>query len=418
VRRIGNGVDTNIWGWPWLADTRDPKLFTPCIPQLCNAKVSGLMSANGTWDVGVLNDLFIAADVDRILATLVSLAMRDSWRWKGDLKGIYSVKHGYRILTQPSNAMHSATEFTAWDKIWKLPVPPKVRNLIWRCVRNILPVRENLKSKRIWIGGGCVFCDSSVETIEHLFCECIVACQVWSCSDVLQGRGFAEFVETKLLSTDVQHGVRMAAIIWCLWQMRNDVVWRGGTWSVNGLHAQVETLCVLWQGSNRSKITGTPTVVRTQWSPPPVGRLKCNVDAAVFGSRAGFGAVVRNHDGAFVAAVGGQLECGPDPYLAEAMAVREALSWLKGLSLLNIDLESDCLNLCTAYNSLALDLSYVGLVVKQCQLIANDMGIVCVRHIGRSANQIAHALARAIGSSSVPISWVNSPPACISDFFD
>lgn len=117
MRRIENGVDTNIWGWPWLADTGDPKLLTPCTPQLCNAKVCGLMAPNGTWDVDVLNDLFVADDVSRILATPVSPALRDSWRWKGDIKGMYSVKHGYRILMQPSNDAITAVEFTAWDKI-------------------------------------------------------------------------------------------------------------------------------------------------------------------------------------------------------------------------------------------------------------------------------------------------------------
>lgn len=40
-----------------------------------------------------------------------------------------------------------------------------------------------------------------------------------------------------------------------------------------------------------------------------MGRLKCHVDAAVFGDRAGFGAVVRDHNGAFVAAIGSRLEC-------------------------------------------------------------------------------------------------------------
>nr|GMD04129.1 uncharacterized protein LOC109159432 [Ipomoea batatas] len=28
VRRIGDGTETNIWGWPWLADTGDPMLHT------------------------------------------------------------------------------------------------------------------------------------------------------------------------------------------------------------------------------------------------------------------------------------------------------------------------------------------------------------------------------------------------------
>lgn len=82
--------------------------------------------------------------------------------------------------------------------------------------------------------------------------------------------------------------------------------------------------------------------------------MKCNIDAVEFGERVGFGAVVRDYNGAFVAVAGSRLECGNDPYLAEAMAVREALSWLKGLGWTNIDFESDCLNFCNAFNSVAL----------------------------------------------------------------
>jgi len=36
---------------------------------------------------------------------------------------------------------------------------------------------------------------------------------------------------------------------------------------------------------------------RAQWSPPPLGSIKCNVDAVVFGDGAGFGAVVRDRAG-------------------------------------------------------------------------------------------------------------------------
>lgn len=72
VRRIGDGKDTNIWGWPWLADTSNPTLHTPIINELQDAKVNGLLTELGTWDVEVINDLFLASDVKRILETPVS----------------------------------------------------------------------------------------------------------------------------------------------------------------------------------------------------------------------------------------------------------------------------------------------------------------------------------------------------------
>nr|GMC57661.1 casein kinase II subunit alpha-2 [Ipomoea batatas] len=56
------------------------------------------------------------------------------------------------------------------------------------------------------------------------------------------------------------------------------------------LRRQVDGLCTLWQDLIKP-IRASTRVDRIQWSPPSSGRLKCNVDAAIFGDRAGFGAI-------------------------------------------------------------------------------------------------------------------------------
>nr|GLL37992.1 uncharacterized protein LOC109147027 [Ipomoea trifida] len=92
----------------------------------------------------------------------------------------------------------------------------------------------------------------------------------------------------------------------------------------------------VWEGSHsmpRSTAPASPALPPA-FNPPHrlafTGRI-CFVDAGFHGpnSTAAFGFYLRNGDGSFVVAVKGPLACLHDPALAEAMAVREALSWLK-----------------------------------------------------------------------------------------
>ena len=72
---------------------------------------------------------------------------------------------------------------------------------------------------------------------------------------------------------------------------------------------------------------GTDFVVR--WIRPEPGWLKCNIDAAIFNQQdyIGTGWVIRNEDGAMVAAKNGILHGFIDPAVAEALSCRKALSW-------------------------------------------------------------------------------------------
>ncbi|XP_019171230.1 PREDICTED: uncharacterized protein LOC109166807 [Ipomoea nil] len=129
------------------------------------------------------------------------------------------------------------------------------------------------------------------------------------------------------------------------------------------------------------------------WSPPPEGKLKCNVDAALLEDNVGFGAVIRNHDGIFVAAYAGHLQCVRDPYIAETVAVKEALTWIKNRSMASVIFESDSMP----------------------RLIARDIEDVVVRHVRRSTNHVAHVLAQATDHPAVLGVWDYIPPSCISE---
>lgn len=70
---------------------------------------------------------------------------------------------------------------------------------------------------------------------------------------------------------------------------------------------------------------------REQWQPPSLNRVKVNVDVALFDdlNRYSHALVVRDHNGTLVEA---SSKCCPglvSPEIAEALGIREALSWIK-----------------------------------------------------------------------------------------
>lgn len=92
ARTIGDGVDTKVWGWAWLYDSVNPFLQTPVIDELKEATVCSLFDGHGNWDLEILHDLFEPVDVQRVLATPISLHSKDYWRWLGDIRGVYTIK--------------------------------------------------------------------------------------------------------------------------------------------------------------------------------------------------------------------------------------------------------------------------------------------------------------------------------------
>ena len=81
------------------------------------------------------------------------------------------------------------------------------------------------------------------------------------------------------------------------------------------------------------------------WERPLVGWAKCNVDATVFHSQSlvNYGCVVRNSEGIFLAASYDRFLGNFGAREAEALGVREALSWLKNLHLPRVIIEMDYL---------------------------------------------------------------------------
>nr|GMD72611.1 uncharacterized protein LOC109154171 [Ipomoea batatas] len=193
--------------------------------------------------------------------------------------------------------------FIEWRKLWRLPIAPKVKNFLRRCMRYVLPVRELLKTRHVWAGGRCPFCATESETMEHLFCACPVTKQVWIDLSILFEESLPLLLNKLIGGGCLIKAVHVAAILWVIWCTRNYVVWKEASWSVIGMRRQLQVagLHEVWHAAYSQPDHVHATVPSpAYWFPLAVNQLKCKVDAAIYENGASYGVVVRDHNGRFV----------------------------------------------------------------------------------------------------------------------
>nr|GMD55825.1 uncharacterized protein LOC109151883 [Ipomoea batatas] len=159
---------------------------------------------------------------------------------------------------------------------------------------------------------------------------------------------------------DAATKLRVVAVWWSIWRARNEAVWNGKPWQlsnvVNEIHRNIEA----WQSlGNVPLLADSPSHAWQVDDAENADAVKVFVDAAVFSNPecAYYGYVVLNPNGLFVAARNGTLGCMNDVHLAEALAVKEDLLWVKGRGFTKIKLYSDCQTVCCLLNGSGSDWS-------------------------------------------------------------
>lgn len=94
--------------------------------------------------------------------------------------GEYSVRSAYRMcMNELLYTSHFKVE-GAWDLIWKLKVPPRIKSLLWRICRNCLPTRTRLRDKGVNCAAVSALCNVDEEDIVHLIFKCPGSRNIWS----------------------------------------------------------------------------------------------------------------------------------------------------------------------------------------------------------------------------------------------
>ncbi|XP_073133915.1 uncharacterized protein [Henckelia pumila] len=145
------------------------------------------------------------------------------------------------------------------------------------------------------------------------------------------------------------------------------------------------------------------------WLVPPIGQLRLDTDESFDASRncCGIGCVVRNHLGQPLVAFGKTVPIPESVVLGELMAIREGLKLIRDKDFHQVIIFSDSLLAVQAVTAPQSDLCYTGSCAQDIKTLISQLEIVSLFHVRRSANVVAHSLAKFSISSPAPFCWVS-----------
>ena len=301
IKTIGNGQSTGVWTDKWLVDRFPRRPINNELLMDLELKVSSLITAQGKWNLELLNKLFPASDVIQIRSFPPEPQVEDRCVWAYTKDGQYSVKSGNWVLNREAAAMDIVSDETkalnkVKENVWLTNTAPKIRLFLWRALFGALAVADCMRSHGLVINTLCPVCLVKEETVSHVLFECPLAASVWQISTLPQPEnGFTcstteNILHLLQLRTRESLPANMRAaipwILWGLWKARNSSVFVGKNSDPNVLLASAMEDAEEWTQQNtimaqemRLCVTRNP-MRETAWRKPPWGSLKCNLHAS------------------------------------------------------------------------------------------------------------------------------------------
>ena len=202
-----------------------------------------------------------------------------------------------------------------WKLIWKLLVPNKVRNFLWRSCKNALLVKTSLTKRRILSSDSCDHCNEEPENVLHAHWKCSTISQVWRSVpkiDFNPPRNFTTISDLILhAQKDGKDMEKLAMVMWTIWHWRNQIRAKNEDYPISQV---VPNAIQALQDFKRANHVAPPQSVtnappQTKWSPLPPNYLKVNFDSATFKDigRAGLNVVMRDNHGQVIASLSEQV---------------------------------------------------------------------------------------------------------------
>jgi hypothetical protein len=212
------------------------------------ASIRDLVVVNGEnigWNFSWRRHLFHWEEerVTLLLSQIESISLsnvEDSWRWKLDSGGVFSVNSAFASLSKelvPGPSL-SPFEVTIFNNIWDSPAPSKVIAFSWQLLYDRVPTKVNLSLRGILphnSGDNCSWCGNMRESSSHLFLHCRVAMVVWY--EIFKWLGVVVVMPPNLFllfdclsvaarNKKIRKGFRLIwhTVIWCIWRARNNFI--------------------------------------------------------------------------------------------------------------------------------------------------------------------------------------------------
>jgi hypothetical protein len=152
IRRVvGDGRNTLFLYDNWIGDIllryKFPRLFDLTVDKECKVEEMRRLGWGGDGRAWVCRRRLFAWEEESVRECAFLLrnivlqdTVHDSWKWLLDPARGYSVKSLYNYITNTCEIVDRSQV----DDVWYKHIPSKVSLMVWRLLRNRLPIKQNL----------------------------------------------------------------------------------------------------------------------------------------------------------------------------------------------------------------------------------------------------------------------------------
>ncbi|XP_074328486.1 uncharacterized protein LOC141666398 [Apium graveolens] len=228
-------------------------------------------------------------------------------------------------------------------------------------------------------------CNVDVEHLMHTFLDCSYARSCWQVVDMhfnwSQIFSANEWLLDILEVSLVDEVVKICTALYGIWLARNKKVWEDLDLPDSIAMNIVFQIVQEWSNARVSKQKGVfshpagGNCGDRKWIPPIQGSYKVNVDASWYPEADMFsvGMVLRDCCGTFVEGRSMVLPKSANPFEAECIGMREALSWVKSWEEKDVMMESDSKLTTDAISGEHEYVLEVGHIIDQCKLLLHSL---------------------------------------------
>ncbi|KAK6130268.1 hypothetical protein DH2020_035981 [Rehmannia glutinosa] len=304
-----------------------------------------------------------------------------------------------KFRDRPSSSRHSKE---LWQWLWKLQVPPKVQICVWKMLQRALPVKVALFQRKAVPDPICERCGEDVETIEHALWDCPWSSFFCRASPLRLDPALtyptASLTDLTIEVAKIKEeevSSLFVMLLWVNWYARNMRTFQGKDIT----HAECFQLAsknLLEYHACKDGMVKIPTPhTVAHWQHPREGVFKINSDASIMkGEGSSIGVVIRAHNGDVTKALARKYNQAFAVDIMEAIACHEGLKLAKELQLEHVEAGTDCQLLVHSFINTHTNLTYLGGVIDDIRKLMTFFRSFSLRYIPRSANVMAHLLAR------------------------
>ncbi|KAK2368688.1 hypothetical protein QL285_081866 [Trifolium repens] len=275
-------------------------------------------------------------------------SIEDAFIWSNNKNGTYTTKSGYNWLLSLRDPISTHNPLHSWSWIWKLQLPKKIKFFFWLACHNSVPTISLLNHRKMSHTATCTRCGTQDESFLHCIRDCEFSHSLWNHIGFNNLEFFSNsdaYDWLKLGATGSQSLLFSAGVWWC-WRHRNLVCLNNETWSLSRLsfniRAMVETFRICFSPVSNDRLVDR----HIKWNNNNYSCAILNVDGSCLGSpiRSGFGGIIRNSFGHYLAGFSGFIPETSDILLVELYAIYKGLLLAREMSIDELACYSDSLH--------------------------------------------------------------------------